>query len=163
MKRRHKRKLPLLPLLVVAALVLGRVFVFHTLRIEGTSMNNSLESGDVVLVFSLFGREPARGDIVECAFPGRDGTYVKRVIGLPGEQVEISGSDTYINGRLLQEEYVSSEAEDYSVQLAEDQYLLLGDNRAESYDSRAEEIGPASKDALRGRVVFSLLPFGSLN
>ena len=162
MKRRPK-KFPVLPLILIALLILGRIFVFHTVRIEGTSMNNTLKRGDVVLVVGLFGNEPNRGDIVECKFPGRDGTYVKRVIGLPGEFVEISGNDTLINGLPLRESYVSSEAEDYSIQLDEDQYLLLGDNRAESYDSRAPEIGPASLSAFTGRVVFRLRPFGSIN
>ena len=161
MKRRRK-KFPLLPLLIIAVLILGRIFVFHTLRIEGTSMNNTLKSGDVVLVLSLFGGEPSRGDIVECAFPGRDGTYVKRVVGLPGEFVEISGGNTIINGLMLTERYVSSEAQDYSVQLGADQYLLLGDNRAESYDCREKDIGPASLNAFKGKVVCSLWPFKSL-
>ena len=163
MKRRHKRRFPLLPLILIALLILGRMFVFHTVRIEGTSMNNTLKRGDVVLVVSLLGSEPNRGDIVECRFPGRDGTYVKRVIGLPGEFVEIAGNDTLINGLPLQEKYVSSEAEDYSIQLGHDQYLLLGDNRAESYDSRAAEIGPADLSAFTGRVVFKLWPFGRIN
>lgn len=163
MKRRHKKKLSLLLPVLIALLILLRIFVFHTVRIEGTSMNNTLKSGDIVLVISMFGQEPGRGDIVECTFPDRDGTYVKRVIGLPGEFVEISGNDTYINGLPLQERYVSSETEDYSVQLGEDQYLLLGDNRAESYDSRAEDIGPASKSGFTGRVVCSLWPFRSIN
>jgi len=158
MKRRRKKRFPLIPVLLVALLVLGRLFVFHTVRIEGTSMNNTLKSGDILLVVNLFGQEPKRGDIVECEFPGRDGTYVKRVVGLPGEQFEITGGDTFINGQPYHERYVSSEARDYAVSLGEDQYLLLGDNRAESYDSRAEEIGPASQSAFVGRAVFSLWP-----
>jgi len=165
-KRRHKkkadRKFPLLPVILIILLILGRAFVFHTVRIEGTSMNNTLKSGDVVLMVSLFGQEPDRGDIVECAFPGRDGTYVKRVIGLPGEFVEIASNDTIINGIILPERYVSSETADYAIQLGEDQYLLLGDNRAESYDSRADDIGPASLSAFKGKALFSLWPFKSL-
>ena len=160
--KRNRKKFPLLPLILIALLILGRIFVFHTVRIEGSSMNNTLKSGDVVLVVNLFGREPGRGDIVECEFPGRDGTYVKRVVGLPGEFVEISSNDTIINGLILPERYVSSEAEDYSIQLEEDQYLLLGDNRAESYDCRAEDIGPANLSAFKGKVVFSLWPFKSI-
>ena len=163
MKRRNKHRFSLLIPILIVLLILGRIFLFHTVRIEGTSMNNTLKSGDVVLVVSLLGSEPNRGDIVECRFPGRDGTYVKRVIGLPGEFVEIAGNDTLINGLPLQEKYVSSEAEDYSIQLGGGQYLLLGDNRAESYDSRAAEIGPADLSAFTGRVIFKLWPFGSIN
>lgn len=159
MKHRRKRSFPLLPLLIIVLLILGRIFLFHTVRIEGTSMNNSLKSGDIVLVTSLLGQEPHRGDVVECSFPGRDGTYVKRVIGLPGERVEILSGSTYIDGEFLRESYVSSEAEDYSVQLGNAQYLLLGDNRAESYDCRADDIGPASREAIIGKIKLGLWPF----
>ena len=159
-----KSRLPYILLVaLLLLLVIGRLTVFHTVRIEGTSMNNTLKSGDIVLVTSLFGRAPERGDIVECEFPGRDGTYVKRVVGLPGESVEISGGDAYINGRLLREPYVSSEAEDYSIQLGADQYLLLGDNRAESYDSRAGEIGPAARADMLGKVAFGLWPLKGIS
>ena len=152
----------LLPVLLIAVLVLGRIFLFHTVRIEGTSMNNTLKSGDIVLVFNTL-REPGRGDIVECEFPNRDGTYIKRIIGLPGEKIDLIGGDAYIDGKLLVERYVSSEAEDYSIQLDEDQYLLLGDNRAESYDSRAAEIGPARLDWFVGRVAFGLWPLKGIS
>jgi len=151
-------------ILLAAALILGRMFFFHTLRIEGTSMNHTLQSGDVVLVLNhRLNARPERGDIVECSFPMRDGTYVKRVVGLPGEKIEIIGSDLYIDGQLLSERYVSSEATDYAVQLGEDQYLLLGDNRAESYDSRETEIGPVGPEQLIGRVVCRLWPMGGLS
>ena len=150
-------------LCILVLLILGRIFLFRTVRIEGTSMNNTLKSGDIALVTRLLGREIHRGDIVECEFPERDGTYVKRVIGLPGEMVEISGGSTRINGQAIRESYVSSEAKDYSVQLGENQYLLLGDNRAESYDCRAEDIGPADRSAILGKVSFGILPFGAID
>lgn len=162
MKRKKSLLRIFLPLALIAVLALGRIFVFHTLRIEGTSMNNTLKSGDIVLLLSLFGQEPSRGDVVECRFPNRDGTYVKRVVGLPNEQIEISNGDLSINGQRLHEAYVSSECEDYSILLGDDEYLLLGDNRAESYDSRAEDIGPAKLDNLIGKVVFSLWPFRAI-
>ena len=72
--------------------VLLRLFVFHLVRIQGSSMEDTLCSGEIALVTSFdyrFGAKPARGDVVECRFPGRVDTYVKRVIGLPGETVEL--------------------------------------------------------------------------
>ena len=64
--------------------------MFHTVRIEGTSMVDTLRGGDLALVTRFDYRigAPERGDIVECSFPGRSGTYIKRVIGLPGDTVE---------------------------------------------------------------------------
>lgn len=141
------------------------LFVFHTARVKGTSMVDTLRSGDIILVsrFDYAGdRQPDRGHIVECSFPGRSGTYIKRVIGLPGDTVEIKDSRTYVNGVPLSEPYATGPSEDYTAVLAGDEYLVLGDNRAESYDSRAEDMGFISADNLLGRVRLVLLPFRTI-
>lgn len=144
-----------------ALCILTHQFVFHTVRIEGTSMVDTLRSGDIVLVTRLDYRigEAKRGDIVECEFPGRSGTYVKRVIGLPGDRVEIIDSRVHINGNALSESYATGSSPDYSAQLGENEYLVLGDNRTASYDSRAEDMGFIQKEHLLGRVRFVLWPF----
>ena len=141
------------------------LFVFHAVRVEGTSMVDTLRSGDMVLVTRFDykgGRQPNRGDIVECSFPGRSGTYIKRVIGLPGDTVEIIDSRTYVNGIPLSEPYATGPSEDYTAMLAEDEYLVLGDNRAESYDSRAGDMGFISSGNLLGRVRLVLYPFRNI-
>ena len=141
--------------------ILLRLFVFHLVRIEGSSMEDTLCSGEIALVTRLdyrFGGTPARGDIVECRFPGRVDTYVKRVVGLPGETVEIRGGKTFIDGVALNEPYVFSIPEDYSISLGEDEYLVLGDNRSESYDSRAEDMGPIAVEDMLGRVRLCVWP-----
>ena len=155
--------------IIVAAFALVclslHLFVFHIVRVEGTSMVDTLRSGDMVLVtrFDYRGSsQPKRGDIVECSFPGRSGTYIKRVIGLPGDTVEIIDSRTYINGTPLSEPYATGPSEDYSAVLAQDEYLVLGDNRAESYDSRAEDMGFISSGNLLGRVRLVLFPFRNI-
>lgn len=159
MKRILRTVLPLIAFGLVCLLL--HAFVFHTVRIEGTSMVDTLRSGDIVLVtrFDYRTGEAERGDIVECSFHGRSGTYIKRVIGLPGETVEIIDSRVYINGAPISEPYATGPSEDYRAELGEDQYLLLGDNRAESYDSRADDMGCIGKENLLGRVRCVLWPF----
>jgi len=140
-------------------------FVFHTVRIEGTSMVDTLRSGDITFVtrFDYRSGDAQRGDIVECSFPGRSGTYIKRIIGLPGDSVEIIDSRTYINGEAFSEPYATGPSENYSAQLSENEYLVLGDNRSQSYDSRAADMGFIGRENLLGKVRFVIWPFRKIN
>ena len=162
MRQKIKGLLPTLAGIAVFALIclLMHLFVFHTVRIQGTSMVDTLRSGDIALVTRFDYRigTPERGDIVECSFPGRSGTYIKRVIGLPGEEVQIIDSRVYINGAPLSEPYATGPSEDYSAQLGEDEYLVLGDNRSQSYDSRAQDMGFVHRENLIGRVRMVIWP-----
>ena len=160
MRRALKAAIALI--IALAVFLLVHTFVFHTSRVEGSSMEATLRSGDVVLVTRFdyrFGHTPARGDIVECRFPGRSGVYIKRVIGLPGDEVVYQDGHGYINGAALSEPNATGPFEDYSAVLGEDEYLVLGDNRGESYDSRAEDMGFLSADCFLGRVRCVLWPF----
>ena len=155
-----------LALVLFGCLCLGlNQFVFHTVRIEGTSMVDTLRSGDIVLVtrFDYRWSEAQRGDIVECSFPGRSGVYIKRVIGLPGETVEIREGRTWIDGVALSESYATGPAEDYRAERGEDEYLVLGDNRVESYDSRAEEMGFLHRANFLGRARLALWPLRKIH
>lgn len=143
--------------LTVALGLLARTHLVSTVRIEGTSMESTLQSGDVALVWKPM-RNPKRGDVVWCVFPQRDGTYVKRLVGLPGDTLEYTDGALLQNGRPVSEPYVSSGTEDFAVVLNDDEYYALGDNRAESYDSRAEDMGTLHRDDLLGKVVWILWP-----
>lgn len=146
-------------LILLAALAAGlavRTWGFIAVTVAGTSMNDTLFSGDVVLV-TRFG-SISNGDVVQTSFSGRSGSYIKRVIGLPGDVVEYADGALILNGRPLSEPYVSSPTENMRIALGEDEYFLLGDNRAESYDSRAEDMGCVSRSQISGRVQWILWP-----
>lgn len=155
-------------LLVVAAAALGlglRRWVAGTVRVAGASMQDTLRASDVALVTRFDyrrGRGPSRGDVVQCVFPGRSDTYIKRVVGLPGEVIRFSGGALTVDGQPVEEPYVSTPTEDYELRLGQGEYLVLGDNRAESYDSRMADMGPVGADAFLGRVRCILWPPGRI-
>ncbi len=146
------------------------VFVVHSFgsRVEmrGSSMRPVLESGDVVLMNRLIYDlgSPKRFDVV--AFAKGDSTLnIRRVIGLPGETVQITNGMVYINGEPLETENeqlslaaIAGVAE-YPVELGEDEYFLLGDNRDSSEDSRFEGTGNVSREQIVGKVWLKISPF----
>lgn len=148
---------------VLVALVI-RTFVFEIVRVEGPSMEPTLTSGELLLVTKLdcLIGEPARGDVVVCRYPNREGTFIKRVIGMPGDTVVITDGRTYVNDRMLDESFVSyPAAADYGpVLVGSGQYMVMGDNRAISHDSRSDDVGTLSDDYIVGRVRSVIYPFG---
>jgi signal peptidase I len=121
-------------------------------RFEGSSMEPSLHNGNYVIADKLayVGAEPQRGDIVVFAREGRPGDYLKRVIGLPGETIEIANGVVYIDGQPLDEPYIVPASGNYpAFRLGDDEYFMIGDNRGNSQDSRS--FGPVSLDDIEGR------------
>ena len=152
-------------LAVALALVLAlglclRRWAFGTVRVAGTSMQDTLMASDVALVTRFDYRTDGtrRGDVVQCVFPGRSDTYIKRVVGLPGEAIRFSEGILTVDDQPVEEPYISSLTGDYEVHLDAGEYLVLGDNRADSYDSRMADMGPLGADAFLGRVRFILWP-----
>ena len=164
---RRRRALGWLAALVLTVLIglALRTWVGQTVRVAGTSMEPTLRDGEIVWAtkFDYLSRAPERGDVVLCTFPGREGSYIKRVVGLPGETVRIAAGLTYVNGQPLPEPYAAPATEDFEATLGGDEYLVLGDNRPVSYDSREEDIGSLASSAFLGRircVVWPLDRFG---
>lgn len=152
---------------VLLAAALGLVLrrcAFGLVRVAGTSMEQTLLDGDVTLA-TRFDGEIHRGDVVECRFPGRADTYVKRIVAIPGDRVAFADGQLLLNGEAIEEPYMSSANGDYAVDLGEDEYLALGDNRLDSYDSRMEDMGPISRGDILGRIrwiVYPLSRFGPI-
>jgi signal peptidase I len=134
-----------LPLLLVTAVIIAWVvksFIIHPFWIPTGSMEPTLMPQDRVLVNKFIYKftQPKRGDIVVFIPPGDSGKdYIKRVIGLPGETIEVKGGNVFINGKLLEEPYRIS-APDRSnygpLKIPKDHIFVMGDNRPNSADSR---------------------------
>lgn len=151
-------------------------FIGQRTKVEGESMEATLYDGDNLIVDKITYRfrDPERFDII--VFPFRyekNKFYIKRIIGLPGETVQIdSQGNIYINGEILEENYgkevirpenigIASEP----IRLGENEYFVMGDNRNNSSDSRLEIVGNIKKDDIVGRVVLRIWPlsrFGTL-
>lgn len=153
-------------IVVVIAFAWFTVYAFGTqIRVTGHSMTPVLDTDQVVLMNRLVYdfKKPERFDIV--VFQGADGkSNIKRVIGLPGESVQIKSGSVYIDGQILQTEddlnkvSLAGLAEN-PILLGSDEYFLLGDNRDSSDDSRFVNIGNVKNDQIVGKVWFRILPF----
>ena len=148
---------------VAIALVI-RTFIFEPVRVDGHSMDNTLANGEVMFVTKpeyLFG-DPERFDVVICHYPGRGNTnFVKRVVALPGDVVQVSGGYLYVNGEKYEEEYLTYRP-NYELppyQVPEGQYFVLGDNRSNSNDSHL--IGPIDRSMIKGKVRQVILPLSA--
>ena len=133
----------------------------------GDSMKPVLYNGDVVLVNRIIynARTPKRGDIVVFKPKGNenDHYFTKRIVGLPGESVEIIENRVYIDGEKLEEEYETTDIDDVGIadekiQLAGDEFFVLGDNRASSEDSRNADVGTVKREYIYGKAWFVISP-----
>lgn len=156
-------------LIAFTAAKLLNEYIIQPTQVEGISMEDSLHNGEHLLMDKLSYRfhDPERFDIV--IFPFEEGVYyIKRIIGLPGETIQIKDGQVYIDGALLEEDVYGNTmiqnagraAEE--VVLGEDEYFLLGDNRDNSFDSRYEVVGNIKKEQFIGKAFFRLYPFDQI-
>lgn len=157
-------------IIVVISLAWFAVYAFGTrIKITGQSMTPLLKSEEVVLMNRLsydFGN-PNRFDVVVFQRDDKKAN-VKRVIGLPGEEIQIKGGFIYINGKKLEaedgklEQVALAGLAEEPVKLGEDEYFLLGDNRESSEDSRFSNVGNVHKDQILGKVWIRISPLTEL-
>lgn len=159
-------------------LVLWKVvpaYIIERTVVDGTSMQNTLQDEEQLMVEKLSYRfsDPKRFDIVVLMPYGEDVDeyFIKRVIGLPGETIQIKDGKIYINGEVLEENYGKESIIDGGIAkepltLGEDEYFVMGDNRNGSDDSRADYIGPIARKLIKGKAILRVWPidhFGSID
>ena len=179
-------------LTIVAAIAIAlpiRAFAFEMVRVDGSSMNSTLENGEIMFVTKFdyastwlsfpwqddktkeaaaritTGGNPQRFDVVVCRYPGRgDTNFVKRVVGLPGDTVEVREGYLYVNGEKYDEPYIKDEYRTGRLnsfgpyEVPEGEYFVMGDHRNNSNDSRMQ--GSLPRNMIIGHARTVLYPFG---
>ena len=154
---------------MIAFVVFFLTCVGQRVAVDGKSMEDTLQDGDQLIVDCFtyrFLRDPKRFEIVVFRLKDRPDTfYVKRVIGLPGETVQIINSGIYINGKPIEDPYATQSyfpagSAEEIIRLGKDEYFVMGDNRVNSIDSRYD-VGPVSRSQFVGRALYRVLPFAN--
>ena len=148
----------LLITLSTASYIVASSFIWRSVQVVGSSMEPTLHNGEFCILnrFAVHYRNPSVGEVVVFKDPADTKLSVKRVIAAPGDTVEIREGSVYVNGNPIREDYLgdgvktfalrSSDAE--PIQLTDDRFYVLGDNRSNSADSR--EYGPVTRDQILG-------------
>ncbi|MBO4924894.1 MAG: signal peptidase I [Clostridia bacterium] len=161
-----------------AVILAMETWVGLPIPVKGGSMQNTLRDGELLWV-SRLDQNYSRGDVVICHYPNRiksvfhlgpglklefPEVFVKRLVGLPGDTLEIRMQKLYVNGELVPDppEMGSPPADYGPITLEEDQYFVIGDNRLTSNDSRKDYVGPISRDMLQGKVKCVLWPLNRI-
>ena len=181
-------------LTIVAAVVIAlplRAFAFEMVRVDGSSMNGTLSSGEIMFVTKFdyastwlslpwwddkgkeaasritTGGDPKRFDVVVCRYPGRgDTNFVKRVVGLPGDTVELRQGYLYVNGERYEEPYILDEYRGGSLnnfgpyEVPDGEFFVMGDHRNNSNDSRSQ--GSLPRNMIIGHARTVLYPFSGI-
>ncbi|WMI80708.1 signal peptidase I [Anaerotignum sp. MB30-C6] len=177
-KSKKKKDIPMwLQLILLVALVFVlRTFVLGTVYVKGSSMEPNFHHGDLVFINKLATSigTPKKGDVVICRLnpDGQEENIIKRVIGLPGDEIDIvwNGDSEnveyylYVNDELIEEPFLGEPMMtkgdiEYPFVVPEKSYFVMGDNRNGSSDSRKMSIGAIEKKDLVGQTVFRLYPF----
>ena len=155
---------------VIAAVILA---FFKPIIVQQQSMEPNFHAGDYLLTsrqaYRFFG-DPERGDVIVFRSEllddeGNEKCLIKRVIGLPGDVVEIKSGYVYVNGEEINEPYVKEQGisgEMDAVTVPENELFVMGDNRGVSEDSRSARVGTISEDTIVGKVFVRLYPFNSI-
>ena len=160
-KNNFKELLPYIAILV--SVIILKMFVFTTIRVNGSSMDPTLKNKDLMILDKISYRfnKIKRNDIV--VVKTKNDKLIKRVIGLPGESIKYENNTLYINDKEYRDLVNWTTTDDFDItefgidKIPENCYFVMGDNRPDSIDSRI--IGPVKKDDIIGHAVFTIFPF----
>ena len=157
-------------IVVVALAVFIIIFLGDKISIVGNSMAGTIKSGQEILIDKMTYElhDIKRYDVIvyTSEITGKKETVVKRVIGLPGEKIQIVDSKIYINGNEIDDKYYKGSFESgyvsETVTIGDDEYFVMGDNRNLSQDSRFEYVGNIKKDDIIGKAWMIISPFNKI-
>ncbi len=153
-----KEYLPYILILIVIIFI--RTFIVTLVRVDGSSMENTLHNGEI-LILNKLDKDFDRFDIVVVKYNNE--RLVKRIIGLPGEQVRYRNNQLFINGKKIKEKFIDEETANFNImelgynKIPKNYYFVVGDNRDNSLDSRY--IGLIKKEQIQGTTKIRLFPF----
>lgn len=154
--------------IIAAVLIIGMQF-YRPTRVFGRSMLPNFKENDYLIISTeaYRNKDPERGDVIVFNSKVKDSNgktqrWIKRVIGVPGDKVVIQDGKVYVNGKEQDSSYTKSgtTSGDISVTVGKDEYFCMGDNRAESVDSRSSSVGCIKRSQIVGKVVYRLYPLG---
>lgn len=160
---------------IAAVIFLAYFIVYYALEktdMVGISMETTLNDGDSIIInkFSYRFNDPKRFDVIVFKQSGKEHSYynIKRIIGLPGEKIQIKDGVIYINGEIIQETINVEPMNNFGlaeeeIKLEENEYFILGDNRNNSEDSRFASVGTIRRDEIVGKAFIRLKPFNFIS
>ncbi len=139
---------------ILVAVILIRTYLVTPIIVSGDSMNPTLKGGEVMILNKRGKIE--KGNIVVAKYKNEE--IIKRVIAMPGDTISCENGKVYVNDHLVEENFIKGETPDFDrIKLGDDEYYLMGDNRANSKDST--ELGPFKKDKIKGTTKLVIFPF----
>ena len=145
---------------IVIIIIILKIFVFNFILVKGDSMNPKYKNNDFMFLNKIiYSFKPIRrGEVIVLKYRNND--LIKRVIGLPNDKIKVENGKLYINNKEVKENYINSYTASYDfdeINLKDNEYFLMGDNRYNYYDSR--NFGTITKNNIIGRVEFRIFPF----